>query len=243
MEFLNLQDNFIAYKAHKSKRKVPTIIFHHGLMSDMSGVKSTFLHEYSKQNDLNFIRFDNFGHGKSSGLFIQQTIGSWKEGFEYVLDNLVIGDFILVGSSMGGWISMLVAEKYKPRLKGLVLISPAPDFTEVIWQKLSQDERKEVEKKGVIEFGPESCKYPISYHLIREARKYLLLDKPIIQYNCPVSILYGKQDNEVPYSTIIKMLNIIQAPEINLKILQDSKHNLSSSQDLKAIVNILQAFI
>jgi pimeloyl-ACP methyl ester carboxylesterase len=241
INIFKFDDNFIAYKQYKSKnKKLPTIIFHHGLMSDMEGKKALFLEKYCKENDINFLKFDNLGHGKSSGEFTKQTIGGWVESLKQILDNIVQGDFILVGSSMGGWVSLVAAEQYKERLKGLLLLAPAPDFTEnSIWNKMMPDQQAYLMQHGIIEFGDDECKYPISYELIIEARKHLMLRGKLLNYHCPVEIIQGKQDKDVPYMTAVKLLEVINAPQTSLKLLQQSGHSLSSEKELKIIAKAL----
>jgi uncharacterized protein len=236
-QFFKFDNNFIAYKEYKSKRKdAPTIVFHHGLMSDMEGKKALFIEQYCIDNDLSCIRFDNFGHGQSSGKFTEQTIGSWINGFRQVLDNVISGDVIIVGSSMGGWISLSIAENYKDHLKGLLLLAPAPDFTEtLIWGKMTKQEQEYMVKEGVFEFGDADCKYPISYNLIKESKEHLIFNGKKLDFDFPVHIIQGKQDEEVPYKTALKLLEIISAPQTTLKLLENSRHNLSSEEELIVI--------
>jgi pimeloyl-ACP methyl ester carboxylesterase len=237
VSILNFDNNFIAYKEYKSKQKnSPTVIFHHGLMSDMDGRKAVFIHEYCKKHDISCIRFDNLGHGKSSGKFTKQTIGNWVYGLKQILDNVAQGEIILVGSSMGGWVSLAVSNHYKDRLKGLLLLAPAPDFTEeLIWQRMNKEQQDYMMRHGLIEFGPEGCKYPIPYSLIEEARTHLIFNGRKLNYNFPVHIIQGKKDEEVPYQTSLRLMEIIEAPQVNLKLLRDSRHNLSSDKELEII--------
>ncbi|MDF2965670.1 MAG: hypothetical protein K0Q51_1058 [Rickettsiaceae bacterium] len=244
INFYKYGNNFIAYKEHKSKRKTPTIIFHHGLMSDMEGRKALYIHEYCEKNDINFIRFDNLGHGKSSGKFNEQTIGNWVFGAKHLIDHIVSDDFILIGSSMGGWVSLALAKAYSTRLKGLLLLAPAPDFTEeLIWNRMTKEEQAYLMRHGLIEFGPEGCKYPIAYSLIEEGRSHLIFLGQNLSLNCPVQIIQGRKDSEVPYKTALRLLEVIEAPRVDLTLLHDSQHNLSSENELEIIVQSLEKLI
>ena len=179
--------NFITYsKLNSTKKKAPCIIFHHGLMSDMNGNKALYIEQYCKKEDLNFIRFDNFGHGNASGIFSEQNISSWLKGLNCIINSLTTGAVLLIGSSMGAWITMLQTINHPTNIIGMIGIASAPDFTEeLIWNKLTKTEQNNLMKNGLVEVRGEdsSCKhsYPISSQLIIDGRKHLLLNKENIK--------------------------------------------------------------
>ncbi|WPY00804.1 Alpha/beta hydrolase [Candidatus Trichorickettsia mobilis] len=238
---------FIVYNQIKSNQKnTITIIFLHGLMSDMHGTKALYLENYCIKAGYNFIRFDNFGHGNSSGNFTEQTISSWMSGLEMILNKLVTGSIVLIGSSMGGWLSLLQAIKNTHNLLGIICISAAPDFTEeLIWKKLPLVQQTKMQKDGVLEVSGSCCdtKYPISYKLVHEARSHLLLNKKTIAIDCPTHLIHGLKDLDVPYHISVKLMEKIAGDTIVLKLVKDADHRLARSIDLEIIANSINEII
>lgn len=244
------RENFIAYHMHySSKKKAPCIIFHHGLMSNMNGTKAVHIEEYCKENDYNFIRFDNFGHGNSSGNFTNQTITSWLAGLNLVIDKLTNhAPILLIGSSMGGWITMLRAIKSPDNLIGMIGISSAPDFTEeLIWDKLTEAEKETLMHKGIVEIIGEDSKcnqiYPMNLDLITDARNYLLLNKKHIEIKCPVHLIHGTKDTDVPFTISMRAYEKITSEEIILKLIKNANHSLSRTKDLQIICNSIKEIL
>ncbi|KJV56763.1 dienelactone hydrolase family protein [Orientia chuto str. Dubai] len=231
---------FIAYKQHKSKKNsLINIVFLHGMMSNMAGKKSNYLHHLCQEEDLNFLAFDNYGHGNSSGRFIDQTIESWFDATQAIMYH-TSNNFknIIVGSSLGGWLAMLAAVKNNIDISGVVALSPAIDFTEtLIWNKLTEKNKYLMVNKGYIELSGNSCnsKYSISYNLISNARKYLLLNKSTINIQCPLAIIHGMQDQEVPYQESVNLINRVQTCYSTLKLLRYADHFLSDPASLSNI--------
>ncbi|ABV73683.1 Predicted hydrolase or acyltransferase [Rickettsia canadensis str. McKiel] len=214
-------------------------------MSSMQATKALYLIDYCKKNNYNFIVFDNFGHGNASGRFEDQTISDWLEGISLILDKLVDTEAILVGSSMGGWLALLAALRFPNKIKGLVCLAPALDFTEDIWQNISRDAQNKMQKEGMLEVSSKNCehKYPISYKLIEDAKKYLLLTKNKIDINIPIHLIHGMLDDDVPYNISTQLLEKIVSKQIVLKLIKDGHHNLSREEDLKVITNSLEEII
>ncbi|WP_341789421.1 alpha/beta hydrolase [Rickettsia endosymbiont of Polydrusus tereticollis] len=244
------QEGFVVYNNYKiTDKNVPSVIFLHGLMSNMSGEKALYLMDYCKKNNYNFIAFDNFGHGNASGNFVSQTIGSWLSGLELVLDKLIDDEAILIGSSMGGWLGILAAlnfpSKIKAKIKALICLAPAADFTEDIWQNLSKEDKTKMQQEGFLEISGRNCrdKYPISYNLILEAKNHLLLMRDNIDINIPIHLIHGMLDEDVPYNISIKLLEKIVSKKMVMKLIKDGNHKLSREEDLKIIVNSLEEVI
>lgn len=241
---------FIAYKQHKSqKNSLINIIFLHGMMSNMSGKKSSYLYQLCQEEDLNFLAFDNYGHGNSSGRFIDQTIESWFDATRAIMYH-TSNNFknIIVGSSLGGWLAMLAAIKNEIEISGVVALAPAIDFTEtLIWNKLTEKNKNIMIHTGYIELGGtgNTCnnKYHISYNLICNARKYLLLNKSTINIQCPIAIIHGMQDQEVPYQGSIDLINKVQTHYSTLKLLKYADHFLSDSVSLSHISYAIKEII
>ena len=241
------RNKFIYYNHYKSNKKnIPHIIFLHGLMSNMEGTKAQFIENYCKVKDYNFTKFDNFGHGKSSGKFVEETISSWTRGLELVLQELASSPVVLIGSSMGAWVALLTAIKYPERIKSLICPSPAPDFTEdSIWKKLPIPKQQEMQRAGVLRVSGAECGsgYLISYNLIEDARNHLLLKSESININCPVHLIHGLLDSDIPPSVSIQLQNKIASSNVVLKLIKDGKHNLSRKCDLEIIVNSLEEIL
>ncbi|MCC8399070.1 MAG: alpha/beta hydrolase [Rickettsia endosymbiont of Gnoriste bilineata] len=237
---------FITYNHYKSNKKnMPHVMFLHGLMSNMNGTKAVFLENYCKKHDYNFITFDNFGHGNSSGNFLDETIGSWLTGVELVLNKLIIQPTIIIGSSMGAWLAILAAIKFPSKICGLIALAPALDFTETIWNNLTEIQKIQMQQQKWLEFNGRDCngKYPISYQLIFEARNHLLLNSNSINLKKPVHLIHGILDTDVPYTISSKLVEKITSDIVVMKLIKDGHHNLSRESDLAIIANSLEEII
>ncbi len=231
--FLELSDNHrIAYVL--SEGNLPCVIFLGGFKSDMTGTKATALEANCKARGQRFIRFDYTGHGKSSGKFQEGTIGAWKRDALAIIDNLGAEQNILVGSSMGAWISLLCALERRDKLAGLVGIASAPDFTEkLIWEQLGS-EQKEILRRDGVYYAP-SCygeePYAITMKLIEEARGHLLLDNKI-NIDAPVRLLHGTLDEDVPWQISSTLLQLISSENASLTLIKGGNHRLSEPAQL-----------
>ena len=236
----------IAYHNHfVAKREAPCLIFHHGLMSSMNGDKALFVESYCKKKDYNFIRYDNYGHGASSGKFIDQTISSWLEGLLLVIEQLTTGQVILIGSSLGAWISILAGIVLPQRVAGIITISAAFDFTEeLIWNGIGLEQKAKLKKDGTCEIGganPDcSRKYPISLNLIEDARQHLLLNRNNIDITCPMHLIHGMQDIDVPYTISTRGAEKIKSNNVVIKLIKDGSHSLSRPSDLQLLCNSIE---
>ena len=173
----------------------------------MTGTKATFLDEFCAARGLGYTRFDYSGHGASSGRFEDGTIGRWAEDAIAIIDRATEGPLILVGSSMGGWIMLLAALARPDRIAGLVGLAPAPDFTEaLIWNRLADEERDRLIQAGRLEMPSEYSEEPtiLTRALIEEGRRHLLLSAPI-GIRCPVRLLHGMADPDVPYRLSLEL--------------------------------------
>ncbi len=234
--FLELSDNnYIAYVLNKGK--LPCVIFLGGFKSDMTGTKATALEVYCKKQGQMFIRFDYIGHGKSSGNFIDGTIGQWKSDALAIIDKLGAGKNILVGSSMGAWIALLCALERKDKIAGFVGIASAPDFTErLIWEKFTDKQKEQIKSDGVY-YAP-SCygeePYPITLKLIEEARQHLLLSDEI-SLDVPVTLLHGMEDEDVPWQTAITLAENFTTKNVLVNFIKNGNHRLSEPEQLDMI--------
>jgi pimeloyl-ACP methyl ester carboxylesterase len=221
----------------------PGLFWLGGFKSDMQGTKAQALDEWAASQKRACVRFDYSGHGESGGDFINGTIGRWLEESLAVFERFCEGPQVVIGSSMGGWMALLLAREIskhpalRASLAGLVLIAPAPDFTEeLMWKGFSPQIRNEIESKGVwlraSEYGDP---YPITRNLIEEGRNHLLLGSAI-EVGCPVRILQGAQDPDVPWRHVFALLHRLPADDVVLTMIQDGDHRLSRPQDIARII-------
>jgi pimeloyl-ACP methyl ester carboxylesterase len=222
----------------------PGVIWLGGFNSDMKGTKAVALDEWAAEHGRAFVRFDYSGHGESSGKFVDGSIGRWLEDSLAVFERFCAGPQVVVGSSMGGWLALLLAREVAKRargasLAGLVLIAPAPDFTEeLMWKTFSPDIRKEIETTGAwLRPSPygDGSPYPITRLLIEEGRNHLLLGGSI-DVGCPVRVLQGGQDPDVPWQHAFALVHRLPADDVVLTMIQDGDHRLSRPQDIARII-------
>ena len=215
----------------------PGVMFMGGFRSDMTGTKAMALEAACRAAGRAFVRFDYSGHGQSSGDFLDGTIGGWRDEAVAVLDEAARGRQVLVGSSMGGWIMLLAALARPARIAGLVGIAAAPDFTEdLMWNRYGEEMRAELKAKGVIhvpsDYDDED--YPIAYRLIEEGRRHLLLRRPI-PVHCPIRLLHGKRDVDVPWMTASRIAEQVLSEDVRVFLVPDGDHRLAREQDLARI--------
>ena len=211
----------------------PEIVFLCGLRSDMRGTKASRLAELARARGWAYTRFDYRGHGASSGRFEEGTIGDWHADTLLVLDRLVEGPFLLVGSSMGGWQALLAGLARPERLAGMVLVAPAPDFPRrLVLPALSPAERQALERDGVVflpsEYGEP---LPLTRRFVEESAAHELLDRDL-PFACPVHILHGRQDRDVPLSLSLALIERLVRAKVTLEVVEDGDHRLSRESDL-----------
>ncbi len=213
-----------------------------GFKSDMMGTKAQALDVWAARRERACLRFDYYGHGASSGDFAKGTISRWRDDALAVLDQLCEGPQILVGSSMGGWIGLLAARERPNMVKGLLLIAPAPDFTEALmWDSMQPAVRRQIMEEGQWQrpaaYG--EAPYPITRALIEDGRRNLVLGAPIA-LGCPVRILQGMQDADVPWSHAIRLVERLPGDTV-LTLVKEGDHRLSTQADLERMGQALDA--
>ena len=220
----------------------PGLFWLGGFNSDMKGTKALALDGWAAEHGRACVRFDYSGHGESGGRFADGTIGRWLEESVAVFSAYCRGPQVVIGSSMGGWMALLLAREVARQAKGaslagLVLIAPAPDFTEeLMWKGLSPEVRREIEQNGVwLRPSPYGEPYPITRTLIEEGRNHLLLGRAI-EVGCPVHILQGAQDPDVPWQHAFALAHRLPAEDVVLTMIQDGDHRLSRPQDIARIL-------
>lgn len=225
----------------KTEGRRPTIVFLTGFRSDMTGDKATSLAGSCESRGQAMLRFDYSGHGQSEGRFIDGTIGTWTADALTAIDKLTQGPVILVGSSMGGWIALNVALQIPERVTGLVGIAAAPDFTErLMWSAMAPQERQRLMTEGLLEAPSEhGGHYSITRALIEDGRNHLLLDKPI-ELTCPVRLLHGQRDQDVPWETALHIAACLTGDDVQVTLIKDGDHRLSRPQDLRLLEHTVQ---
>ncbi|WP_298915758.1 alpha/beta hydrolase [uncultured Algimonas sp.] len=214
-------------------RSGPVLIWCGGLKSDMDGTKAAFLHERCDADGRAFVRFDYFGHGASEGDFIDGTISRWASDTVAIVDAFGDGDVVLIGSSMGGWTSLLAGMERPKAVKGLILVNPAPDFTEkMVWTGWDDHKRQMLVEDGVV-YEPSDYGEPYAYGraLIEDGRRRQILDAPI-PFDGPVEILQGAADDVVPpaYSRLI--VKAVTSERVGYTLIKGGDHSLSRPDDL-----------
>lgn len=239
-ETLALPDGrHLAYRrlpAHAGDAR-PGIVFLGGFASDMAGTKGTALAAWAQARGQALLRFDYSGHGQSGGAFRDGTIGRWTADALAVLDRLTSGPQILVGSSMGGWIMLLVALARSARVAGLVGIAAAPDFTEeLMWEPMPEMTRARLLSEGAILQPSQYQEAPteITRGLIEDGRRHLLLRGPI-DVRCPVRLLHGMADPDVPWQTSLRLAERLVGKDVTVTLIKDGDHRLSRDAELKRV--------
>ena len=220
------------------------IVFLHGFMSDLEGNKPKTLLNFSKKNKLGFLALEYSGHGKSSGKFTNGNISKWSKETSILIKKIVRKNkIILVGSSMGAWISLIQFQYFKKQIKGFLGIGSAPEFLErLMWKKFKIKEKKEIKKNGIINLKHGDYEYPITYQLIKDGRKNKVLHKKIYQ-KIKVTMVHGSKDKSVPVYYSKKVLNIFKNSKKKLVIVKNGDHSLSSPKWLRLLKKELKLII
>jgi len=230
----------IRYLKHHQKNTT-YVVFLHGFMSDLEGKKPKAFLKFAKKNKINFLALEYSGHGKSSGKFIDGNISKWSKETSILIRKIVKKNkIILVGSSMGAWISLIQFQYFKTQIKGFLGIGSAPEFLEkLMWNKFSQSKKKEIKKNGIIHLKHGDYEYPITYQLIKDGRKNKVLHKKIFQ-NINVTMVHGSKDKSVPVSYSKKVLRIFKNSKKRLVIVKNGDHSLSTPKLLKILIRELK---
>lgn len=228
----------------------PGLMWLGGFNSTMEGTKAGALDRFAGERGLACVRFDYSGHGASSGAFEDGTVGTWLGEAEAVFEQVATGPQLLVGSSMGGWLALLLARRHlarttRSRIAGLVLIAPAVDMTEeLMWALFSEDARREIETTGVY-LRPSAYgdgPYPITRALIEEGRGHLMLGRPF-DPGCPVRILHGARDADVPWPLSLRLLDCLTGADADLTLIPDGDHRLSRPEDIERLLRTVEGLV
>ena len=233
----------IRYLTNKYK-KMPYVVFLHGFMSDLEGDKPKKILKYCKKKKIGFLAVEYSGHGKSSGKFTHGNISKWTNEIKISIKKIIKKNkFILVGSSMGSWISLNQFKFFGNQILGFLGIGSAPEFLEnLIWKKFNTKMKKEIKIKGIYNLKHGNYEYPITYQLIKDGRKNKILNKKIIN-KIYVTMIHGSKDEAVPINYSKKVLKIFKNAEKKLLIIKNGDHSLSSKKNIKKIITELNSIV
>ena len=228
-----------------NKKSQFTVVFFHGLMSDMIGAKPIAIQKFCRKHKLNFLKFEYSGHGKSTGKFTEGNITNWTNDAKQLIKskNKMNKNLIFVGSSMGSWIALNLFSYFKKQIKGFIGIASAPEFLErLMWKKFSKKIKKTIMTKKIYHLGHGDYVYPITKQLIFDGRKNKVLNNKI-NSKIPVILFHGTNDEIVPLSLSKKIMKICKSPKKKLIKIKNGNHSLSRKSDLKKICNQLNCMI
>ncbi|WP_332677069.1 alpha/beta fold hydrolase [Brevundimonas sp.] len=218
----------------------PTVVWIGGFRSDMEGTKALALDAAASERGWTYLRYDHFAHGRSTGDWRKATIGRWREDAVALIDSLE-GPVIPVGSSMGGWVALLLAMARPERMAGLALVNPAQDFTErLMWPGLADHQRQAILRDGetlIVEEG--LGEYVLTRAMFEEARDWLVLDAPI-PVSAPVHILQGRADDVVPWAHAVRLVERLTGGDVRLDLIEGGDHRLSGPTDLARLIEAIE---
>lgn len=226
----------LAYHLHEGRG--PTVLFLPGYASDMTGSKALALDAWAKANGRSYLRFNYGGCGKSEGVFEEQRLADWRDDVLAIIDSVVGGPVVLVGSSLGGWLMLLAAKARPERVIGLVGIAPAPDFTD--WG-FTQDEKMQLLQEGRLErpnpYGPEPTVYTRAFWQSGEANRIMFGE---IAVNAPTRLLQGQRDPDVPWHRTAQLATMLRGNDVQCWLVKDGDHRLSRDQDIALLIRALE---
>ena len=231
--FTSPEGRRIAFRRAAAPAGGVTFVWLCGFKSDMSGGNALAVEAWAREAGHGTLLFDYSGHGQSGGAFEEGTISAWRADALAAIDAQTEGPLVLVGSSMGGWMALLAATARPERVRGLVLIAPAPDFTEkLMWPEFSPEQQAEILDQGfTLRPSDYGAPYPITRALIEDGRRWSILDTPIA-FDGPVRILQGMQDPDVPWGHALALAASLTSPDVVLTLIKQGEHRLSREADI-----------
>jgi len=235
-KYLNISNNKQIRYLHNYYKENLYIVFLHGFMSNIEGEKTKTIFTYAKKNKLGFLALEYSGHGKSTGKFTKGNISKWSKEVKITIKNVVKkNNFILVGSSMGAWLSLNQFKYFEEQIKGFLGIGSAPEFLQnLMWKKFTKKIKSEIIKKGIYNLKHGNYEYPITHQLIKDGRKNKILNKKI-RSQINVTMIHGSKDEVVPQSYSKKILKIFSKAKKKLVVVKNGDHSLSGKKGIKKI--------
>ncbi len=236
-EFISVQERSIAFINEKPRRDDPRgIMWCGGFAATMEGTKASFLAEWAKAHAVNFLRFDYSGCGHSSGEFYDSTIKHWKEEGVEVFRRFALPKQMIIASSMGAWVAWEIAKQFPAQIAALIFIAPAPDFTEKL---LGDKFKSKLAKVGRLALDDPSG--PMSHQMVEDGKKELVMGQPL-KLSCPIHILSGLEDEVVPLSHVLEVVRLLDAPDVQLTLIKNGDHSLSSPEHLNQLQALVEKF-
>ena len=235
--FTSPEGRRLAFRHNPASAGKLTFVWMCGFKSDISGTKVLRLEDWANRTGHGFLAFDYSGHGESDGAFEAGTVSQWRADALAAIDSQADGPLVIVGSSMGGWMALLAALARPDRVKGLVLIAPAPDFTEkLMWPEFPAKAQAEIMEQGfTLRPSDYDEPYTITRALIEDGRQWQILDGPI-GFDGPVRILQGMQDADVPWTHAARLVDALTASDLTITLIKDGDHRLSREQDIARLL-------
>lgn len=227
---------YIYTPASEKGSHLPLVMFCGGYRSDMKGTKAVYLEEQCKARGQAYVRFDYAGHGDSEGQFEDGTIGSWCEDALAVFDHVAQGPVLVVGSSMGGWMALLIARAREGGVHGVIGIAAAPDFTQEMYGRLSDQQKYDFAQNGFVEVPNDYSDEPYYFTqgFYEEAKAHLLLEHDH-KHDFPIRLVHGMRDVDVPWETAARIQKTYHESDLDILYIQDGDHRLSRPEDLDVI--------
>ena len=243
-KYLKISNNKKIRYLNKDYQEKLYIVFLHGFMSNIEGDKPKAILKYAKKNKLSFLALEYSGHGKSAGKFTKGNISKWSKDVEITIKKVVKKNrFILVGSSMGSWLSLIQFKYFKEQIRGFLGIGSAPEFLQnLMWNKFTKKMKIEIIKNGIYNLKHGDYEYPITYQLIKDGRKNKILSKKI-SLEIKVTMVHGSKDEVVPVSLSRKVLSVFPNAQKKLVVIKNGDHSLSNQIPLKKIIKELNSIV
>ena len=227
----------------KQEKSPFTILYIHGLCSDPWGKKPEVIKDYSIKNKLNFFRFELAGHGSDADNFPKTDMNIWKNQVLEIVDNMIEGPIVVIGSSIGGWLSLIAAKERSERIIGFVGIAAAPDFMRPMYEQVfTEQQRQEIKTQGYTEYGNKDFSYHFTKKLIESGLENEILISEKLEINCPVFLVHGTQDASIPYQHVFTIAQKLTSPHVTIKIRKDSNHRLNEDADLFEVLSSIDYF-
>ncbi len=235
--------NLEYFISNQNKKPKFTIVYTHGFCSDPWGRKPEEVKKWCAENGIDFLRYELAGHGSDMDRFEEADMNIWKAQILELIDEVIKGDVVVVGSSLGGWLSLIAAIQRPNRVKGVLGLAAAPDFT-ADYEKSARPEIKQALKEnGKFSYEGSGMTFTITKKLLDSGNENLILDKPSIPVICPVVLIQGMKDESVPYQKAIKIETLLESQNVVLKLLKTATHRLNEDQNIKEILSALDSFL
>ncbi|MBR1606027.1 MAG: alpha/beta hydrolase [Alphaproteobacteria bacterium] len=231
--------NFEYIKAKSTEINKFTVLYTHGLYSDPWGRKPDAVRDWCAKNNIDFFRYELAGHGSDAGNYENVDVNLWKAQILEIIDTMIEGDIVVVGSSLGGWLSLIAAEVRPDRVKAVLGLAAAPDFTVDLEDKyLTPEQNKTIQEQGRLEFTNDDFTYVFTKKLMNTGRENQMLNRQI-EINCPVHLIQGQKDASLDWRKALQISQAIQGNNVTIKLLKYSNHRLGEDSDLEAIASSL----